>query len=108
MAQLSSYVERLQQIELYNTTGEFEVFGIKSYKNTNDQYYTLELLINGNVVDYNDKMTDYITIETFKLFSNRFGGQGVSSSIKELFVFDKLLSEKERENLNRYLLCKNN
>ncbi len=68
--------------------------------------YILSLYIDGNFIEADSNMDNYIKYEELKLFSNRNSDKASSAFIGEFIFFNSLLTTNQKETLNQFLTCK--
>ena len=88
--------------------GNLHTFNINCSDNPTDGGATkvFSFYIDGNLMQSDSTLTDYMTIDMLRLFTNRATSSGVQSDISEVLVFDNVLTETERATLSEYLTCK--
>ena len=73
---------------------------------TNPAKRIFSLFIDGNLVESDSTLDDYMKIDMLRLFSNRNTSSGATSDISEVLVFTYALTTEDRTTLNKYLICK--
>lgn len=87
--------------------GNLHTFNINSKIHpTNASKRIFSLFIDGNLVESDSTLDEYMKIDMLRLFSNRFSSKGGRSDISELLVFTSTLTDNDRSVLNKYLICK--
>lgn len=88
--------------------GNLHVFNINCSDNPTDGGATkvFSLFVDGNLMQSDSTIDNYMTIDRLRLFTNRITSSGVQSDISEILVFDDVLTTDQRTTLNDYLTCK--
>lgn len=88
--------------------GSLHTFNINCSDNPTDGGTTkvFSLYIDGNLIESDSTLANYMNIDMLRLFSNRNTTAGGKSDISEILVFTSALTTSEREILNDYLVCK--
>lgn len=88
--------------------GNLHTFNINCSDNPTDGGATkvFSLYVDGQLMQSDSTLTDYMTIDMLRMFSNRATSSGVQSDVSEILVFDDVLTAEERATLNTYLTCK--
>lgn len=88
--------------------GNLHTFNISCSDNPTDGGTTkvVSLYVDGQLMQSDSTLGDYMNIDMLRLFTNRATSSGVHSDISELLVFDNILTNEERSTLNSYLTCK--
>ncbi len=87
--------------------GNLHTFNINSSTHPiNPAKRVFSLFIDGNLVESDSTLDDYMKIDMLRLFSNRNTSSGATSDISEVLVFTHALTTEDRKTLNEYLICK--
>lgn len=88
--------------------GNLHTFNINCSDNPTDGGATkvFSLFVDGNLMQSDSTLDNYMMIDRLRLFTNRITSSGVQSDISEILVFDDVLTTEERATLNEYLTCK--
>lgn len=86
--------------------GQFHTFNIIQRDHPNGINKILELHIDGNLIQTDSSLTEYVGFEKLKIFSNRKGDKAMKGHISDLLFFTSPLTTKNNALLNEYLICK--
>jgi len=68
--------------------------------------FVLSLFIDGNFIEADSSLNNYVYFDVLKLFSNRSSFAATPASIAEILFFDTPLNAEEQKKMNEYLVCK--